>query len=153
MLRFYLWWSLSAETQQNIKAINMFRDGVIGPDAADKATPLSYKDAGVDIDAGNELVERIKPACKSTRRPGCDADLGWSRQGGGLAPLSNRSKACVMRSAVGADVARWWGERHRAGQCATSDPNTPRATSSAGAARRASGHVLRAPPPRRRPSA
>lgn len=37
---------------------------------------MSYKDAGVDIDAGNTLVERIKPACKSTKRPGCDSDLG-----------------------------------------------------------------------------
>ena len=37
---------------------------------------ISYADAGVDIDAGDLLVETIKPACKSTRRPGCDADLG-----------------------------------------------------------------------------
>lgn len=36
----------------------------------------SYKSAGVDIDAGNELVSRIKPLAKSTRRPGADADLG-----------------------------------------------------------------------------
>lgn len=41
-----------------------------------KAKGMSYKDAGVDIDAGNSLVERIKPACKSTRRAGCDSDLG-----------------------------------------------------------------------------
>ncbi|MGH8308084.1 MAG: phosphoribosylformylglycinamidine cyclo-ligase, partial [Gammaproteobacteria bacterium] len=31
--------------------------------------PLSYRDAGVDIDAGDALVERIKPAAKRTRRP------------------------------------------------------------------------------------
>lgn len=37
---------------------------------------LSYKDSGVDIDAGNELVERIKPLAKSTKRAGADADLG-----------------------------------------------------------------------------
>jgi len=37
---------------------------------------ISYADAGVSIDAGNELVEMIKPACKLTRRAGCDADLG-----------------------------------------------------------------------------
>jgi len=36
----------------------------------------SYKKAGVDIDAGNKLVERIKPLAKSTRRVGADADLG-----------------------------------------------------------------------------
>lgn len=39
-------------------------------------TTISYADAGVSIDAGNSLVELIKPACKATRRPGCDADLG-----------------------------------------------------------------------------
>ncbi|CAN0087147.1 unnamed protein product, partial [Ectocarpus sp. 8 AP-2014] len=44
--------------------------------AAAPSSGMSYKDAGVDIDAGNSLVERIKPACKSTRRPGCDSDLG-----------------------------------------------------------------------------
>jgi phosphoribosylformylglycinamidine cyclo-ligase len=38
--------------------------------------PLSYKDAGVDIDAGNALVERIKPAVARTRRPEVLAGLG-----------------------------------------------------------------------------
>ncbi|PWY97425.1 phosphoribosylamine--glycine ligase [Testicularia cyperi] len=37
---------------------------------------LTYAAAGVDIDAGNSLVEAIKPLAKSTRRPGCDASLG-----------------------------------------------------------------------------
>ena len=37
---------------------------------------LSYLDAGVDIDAGNELVERIKPAVKSTHRKGVLTGLG-----------------------------------------------------------------------------
>lgn len=37
---------------------------------------LSYRDAGVDIDAGNALVEDIKPAVKATRRPGADSELG-----------------------------------------------------------------------------
>lgn len=42
-----------------------------------KATkPLSYKDAGVDIDAGDALVDRIKPMVKSTRRPGADGTIG-----------------------------------------------------------------------------
>ncbi|HWR76943.1 MAG TPA: phosphoribosylformylglycinamidine cyclo-ligase, partial [Thiobacillus sp.] len=30
---------------------------------------ISYKDAGVDIDAGDALVERIKPLAKRTMRP------------------------------------------------------------------------------------
>jgi len=38
--------------------------------------PLTYKDAGVDIDAGNELVERIKPLVKRTRRPEVLAGIG-----------------------------------------------------------------------------
>ncbi len=37
---------------------------------------LSYKDAGVDIDAGNALVERIKHVAKATRRPEVLAGLG-----------------------------------------------------------------------------
>ena len=37
---------------------------------------LTYAQAGVDIDAGNELVERIKPASKSTQRSGSLSGLG-----------------------------------------------------------------------------
>jgi len=37
---------------------------------------LTYAEAGVDIDAGEALVERIKPLARSTRRPGSDAGLG-----------------------------------------------------------------------------
>jgi phosphoribosylformylglycinamidine cyclo-ligase len=37
---------------------------------------LTYKDAGVDIDAGNELVERIKPLVARTRRPEVLAGIG-----------------------------------------------------------------------------
>ncbi|KAM4710717.1 trifunctional purine biosynthetic protein adenosine-3-like isoform 1-T1 [Anableps anableps] len=37
---------------------------------------LTYKDSGVDIAAGNKLVEMIKPLAKSTSRPGCNAELG-----------------------------------------------------------------------------
>ncbi|RYG90659.1 phosphoribosylformylglycinamidine cyclo-ligase [Loktanella sp. IMCC34160] len=37
---------------------------------------LTYADAGVDIDAGNTLVERIKPAAKATARPGVMSGLG-----------------------------------------------------------------------------
>ena len=39
-------------------------------------TPISYRDAGVDIEAGNSLVERIKPLVKGTHRPGVVSGLG-----------------------------------------------------------------------------
>ena len=39
-------------------------------------TPISYKDAGVDIDAGDALVERIKPLAKKTMREGVMAGIG-----------------------------------------------------------------------------
>lgn len=40
------------------------------------STPLSYADAGVDIDEGNALVGDIGPLAKSTRRAGADGALG-----------------------------------------------------------------------------
>jgi len=36
----------------------------------------TYRDAGVDIDLANDLVETIKPFARATHRPGWDADLG-----------------------------------------------------------------------------
>ena len=43
-----------------------------------KPTPggLTYAEAGVDIDAGAAMVERIKPLVRATRRPGADAEIG-----------------------------------------------------------------------------
>jgi phosphoribosylformylglycinamidine cyclo-ligase len=40
------------------------------------AEPLTYAAAGVDIDAGNAMVEAIKPLVRATRRPGADAEIG-----------------------------------------------------------------------------
>lgn len=40
------------------------------------ATPLTYRDAGVDIDAGDALVERIKPLAKRTMREGVLTSIG-----------------------------------------------------------------------------
>jgi phosphoribosylformylglycinamidine cyclo-ligase len=38
--------------------------------------PVTYRQAGVDIDAGDELVERIKPLSKKTRIAEVLADVG-----------------------------------------------------------------------------
>lgn len=53
----------------------------------------SYKESGVDIDAGNELVNRIKPFAKATSRLGADSDLGGF---GGLFDL----KKCGFKDPV-----------------------------------------------------
>ena len=44
----------------------------------EKTQSLSYKDAGVDIDARNALIDKIKGAAKRTRRPAVMAVLGGS---------------------------------------------------------------------------
>ncbi len=41
-----------------------------------ESASISYRDAGVDIDAGNTLVERIKPLVRATHRPGVVSGLG-----------------------------------------------------------------------------
>ncbi|MEL6290025.1 MAG: phosphoribosylformylglycinamidine cyclo-ligase [Pseudomonadota bacterium] len=43
---------------------------------ADNHNGLTYADAGVDIDAGNRLVDAIKPLAAATARPGADGALG-----------------------------------------------------------------------------
>jgi phosphoribosylformylglycinamidine cyclo-ligase len=45
-------------------------------DSTVSSSGFTYKDAGVDIDAGEALVTRISGAAKATRRSGADADLG-----------------------------------------------------------------------------
>jgi len=42
----------------------------------DRKNSLTYADAGVDIDAGNRLVDLIKPLVRATARPGADAEIG-----------------------------------------------------------------------------
>ena len=58
-------------------------------------TPLSYKDAGVDIDAGDALVERIKPLAKRTMREGVLAGIGGF---GALFEVPKRYKEPVLVS-------------------------------------------------------
>jgi phosphoribosylformylglycinamidine cyclo-ligase len=42
----------------------------------DRKNGLTYADSGVDIDAGNRLVDLIKPLVRATARPGADAEIG-----------------------------------------------------------------------------
>ncbi len=42
----------------------------------ERKNSLTYADAGVDIDAGNRLVDLIKPLVRATARPGADAEIG-----------------------------------------------------------------------------
>ncbi len=48
----------------------------MGDSENSKSNGLSYRDAGVDIDAGNALIDDIKPMVKATSRPGADSELG-----------------------------------------------------------------------------
>ena len=58
-------------------------------------TPLTYRDAGVDIDAGNAVVERIKPLVKRTFRPEVMGGLGGF---GALFDLSGKYREPVLVS-------------------------------------------------------
>ncbi|GHC68663.1 phosphoribosylformylglycinamidine cyclo-ligase [Limoniibacter endophyticus] len=49
---------------------------VSNPSEKSTRNGLTYAQAGVDIDAGNQLVEMIKPMVKSTRRSGADGEIG-----------------------------------------------------------------------------
>lgn len=61
----------------------------------EKPSSLSYKDAGVDIDAGNALVERVKGIAKSTRRKEVLGGLGGF---GALCEIPSRYKNPVLVS-------------------------------------------------------
>lgn len=56
---------------------------------------LSYKDAGVNIDAGNELVDRIKPVVKATKRPEVMGGLGGF---GALCAIPQKYKQPILVS-------------------------------------------------------
>jgi phosphoribosylaminoimidazole (AIR) synthetase len=58
-------------------------------------TSLTYRDAGVDIDAGDSLVERIKPFAKRTLRPEVMAGIGGF---GALFEISKKFKEPVLVS-------------------------------------------------------
>ncbi len=62
---------------------------------APSASPLSYRDAGVDIDAGDRLVENIKPFAKRTMRPEVLSGIGGF---GGLVEISKKFREPVLVS-------------------------------------------------------
>jgi phosphoribosylformylglycinamidine cyclo-ligase len=64
-------------------------------DLVNSPTPLTYRDAGVDIDAGNEVVERIKPLVKRSFRPEVMGGLGGF---GALFDLSGKYREPVLVS-------------------------------------------------------
>jgi phosphoribosylamine--glycine ligase/phosphoribosylglycinamide formyltransferase/phosphoribosylformylglycinamidine cyclo-ligase/phosphoribosylamine--glycine ligase/phosphoribosylformylglycinamidine cyclo-ligase len=78
----------SLEGKAMIQSIKLFIEGKIGPGVMagntknnidtnnSNSSAITYRSAGVDIDAGEALVEAIKPMCKRTQRAGCDASLG-----------------------------------------------------------------------------
>jgi phosphoribosylformylglycinamidine cyclo-ligase len=58
-------------------------------------SPLTYRDAGVDIDAGDQLVENIKPYAKRTMRPEVLSGIGGF---GGLVEISKKYREPVLVS-------------------------------------------------------
>jgi phosphoribosylformylglycinamidine cyclo-ligase len=69
------------------------RTGIIS--LVNAPTPLTYRDAGVDIDAGDALVEQIKPFAKRTMRPEVLGGIGGF---GALVEVSKKYKEPVMVS-------------------------------------------------------
>ncbi len=78
----------------NSNPLNPVRAAVLAPEP-EAAASLSYKDAGVDIDAGDALVERIKPFAKRTMREGVLAGIGGF---GALFEVPKRYKEPVLVS-------------------------------------------------------
>ncbi|NJD34908.1 MAG: phosphoribosylformylglycinamidine cyclo-ligase [Betaproteobacteria bacterium] len=71
-----------------------FKDFILTVSSSSSA-PLTYRDAGVDIDAGDALVERIKPAAKRTMRPEVLAGIGGF---GALFEISKKYREPVLVS-------------------------------------------------------
>jgi phosphoribosylformylglycinamidine cyclo-ligase len=72
-----------------------YRRKTILPTMNKPSSPMTYRDAGVDIDAGDALVERIKPAAKRTMRPEVLGGIGGF---GALFEVSKKFKEPVLVS-------------------------------------------------------
>ncbi|MGB8855634.1 MAG: AIR synthase related protein, partial [Burkholderiales bacterium] len=66
-------------------------------------SPLSYRDAGVDIDAGDNLVENIKPFAKRTMRPEVLAGIGGF---GAMVEISKKYRNPVLVSGTDGVVTK-----------------------------------------------
>src|ERR687890_92373 len=88
---------------------------------------LTYAQAGVSIDAGNAMVDQIKPLVRATRRPGADAEIGGF---GGLFDLkaagfrdpilvaANDGGGTKVKTAIGAAIVKGIAEGCRIAGCA-----------------------------------
>ena len=71
--------------------------------------PLTYREAGVDIDAGDQLVENIKPFAKRTMRPVVLGSIGGF---GALVEVSKKFKNPVMVSGTDGVGTKQIGRAH-----------------------------------------
>ena len=84
----------SLKSSQILSGIRFFMTNA-PPPSSPSTTSITYKDAGVDIDAGDALVERIKPLAKKTMRDGVLAGIGGF---GALFEVPKRYKEPVLVS-------------------------------------------------------
>ena len=68
---------------------------------AENERGLTYAQAGVDIDAGNRMVDLIKPLVRATARRGADAEIGgfgglFDLQAAGFAATSKRNRSRLI---------------------------------------------------------
>ncbi len=87
--------TLSRKATESVKLARKFFARAEDPPVSNDKPSLSYKDAGVDIDAGNALVERIKGVTRRTKRPEVMGSIGGF---GALCELPTKYKQPVLVS-------------------------------------------------------
>src|SRR5262245_64319852 len=78
-----------------IRALTARRPPIQPPNTMKEGPGITYRDAGVDIDAGDALVDRIKPIVRRTQRPEVLAGVGGF---GALVGLPQRYREPVLVS-------------------------------------------------------